>query len=142
MEVKEMRAILKELDIKVPQKNSAVVELYNKEFDANEVIEEEVKNDKALKSVVSDNEYTYIGQGDTPPQIIKFMGLQVFTRGVATPVTDPVVLEKVKTNSSFVKGEIDGELLYANDEAAKKKVQAIRDEDVKLDIYMQRKNRS
>lgn len=85
--------------------------------------------------------YTYVGFGDTPPHMIKFMGLQNFIRGQATTVTRIDVLEKIKNHKCFVKGEVDPDVLFGNDKVAAAKAQFRRDEDMKLQIVMDRKNR-
>ena len=88
MEVKEMRSKLKDVVDVVPQKNVDVIKLYNEKFDANEVAEEVVQ----LVKLVKDNVYTYVGAGDEPPGMIKFMGIQVFMRGQSLP---PATSEKI-----------------------------------------------
>lgn len=84
--------------------------------------------------------YTYVGAGDTPPHMIKFLGIQNFIRGQATVVTHPEVLDKIKNHPCFVKGEADQDVMFASDEAAAKEAQDRRDEDVKIQIDMDRVN--
>ena len=149
MEVKEMRTALKEVVETVPRSNLAVIELYNKKFGENEtpcdVIgapDTTVKLKPEPNQVARvGNEYTYIGFGDEPPPVIKFMGLQVFTRGIPTMVTNAEVLAKIGTNRSFVKGKVDGERIVEQDELAKKRCEKIREEDTKIQIMSERKNR-
>jgi len=51
--------------------------------------------------------YTYIGGGDTPPQMTNFMDRQEFMIGEETEVTDPELLAKLKGNQCFVQGKVD-----------------------------------
>lgn len=85
--------------------------------------------------------YTYVGAGEDSPGIIKFMGLQVFQRGKETKVSNPVVLDKIRNNPSFIKGSITPEDLYERDEKAKKAAQAQREEDTKVQIAIERQQR-
>jgi len=142
MDIKEIREKLKDSGLeKLPRSNNDAIELYNKTFNADEQKEPEAAK-KPLEVVkVDKNLYTYIGSGDTPPNMIKFMNKQVFTRGVAVEVKDQVALDKIKNNPCFVKGEVDQDTLYSNDEKAAKAAQHQRDEDVKIQIEMERKNR-
>jgi hypothetical protein len=147
MEVKEMREILKPMVETVPRKNEDVIKLYNEKFPNEISIHSEVNDPTSfeakqpLKLVPSDNEYTYIGAGDTPPHMIKFMGLQVFTRGQLTKVTNPIVLEKIKDNRCFVKGAVSQEVLYENDEKAAAEAKRQRESDQELQILVERENR-
>lgn len=135
MEVKEMRVKLKDVMDIVPRSNEDVVKAYNEKF--LDTVDPEVVETKEL----STNQWTYIGAGDSPPHLIKFMGIQVFMRGQPTTVTDPLVLEKIKNNHCFVKGEIDKEEMYANDELEKKRAEKRREEDLKLQIEVERQYR-
>ena len=138
MQYKEMRAQLKEKGLKpIPLKNTEMYQLYLKTFPDYEGSEPAVQTEVAKVG----NEYTYIGFGDEPPPVIKFMGLQVFTRGIPTMVTNAEVLAKIGTNRSFVKGKVDGERIVEQDELAKKRCEKIREEDTKIQIMSERKNR-
>lgn len=132
MNVKDMREALKDVVDTVPRSNNDVVKLYNEKFQ-----EVEVSNVTQLVK----NIYTYIGQGPTPPPVIKYMGIQSFTRGVATEVTDPRILEKIDGNASFVKGSVDPDVLIENDEKANKMVELLKEEDLKTQIMAERANR-
>lgn len=123
MDVKDMREKLADVVEVVPRSNEDVEALFLEKFP-------EAKDT-----------YTYIGQGDTPPNIIKFMGIQVFSRGKATQVSDPRVLKKISNNPCFIKGEVSSEELYENDEVARKRVDKQREEDVKVQIEVDRQNK-
>lgn len=152
MEPKEMRVKLKEAGITCPVSNRDVITKYNEHFSgfeeakptdllvAPEVEKSEISTPKIV-TLVSSNIYTYVGQGDEPPHMINFMGRHKFVRGQATEVKDPDIRKKLESHRCFVKGEIDTKILFENDEAAKKKADAQRDEDVKTQIQMDRKNR-
>ena len=153
MKYKQMRRQLKEKGVKpIPLKNTEMYELYIKEFpdydggDPGQSLA--VKNDKTevgnkdnTVKLVSSNIYTYIGSGDTPPHMITFMGIQNFVRGEATEVTDELVLSKIVNHKSFVKGKYDMEKAFEADKIEAKKSQNQRDEDVKFQIEMERKNK-
>lgn len=133
MEVKQMREQLKDVVDTVPRSNDAVAAMY-KEKVLGEAPE------KPLTIVPSENEYTYVGSGETPPHMIKFMGIQVFSRGQLTKVTNPEVLAKIKNNQSFVKGAVSQDDLYDADMKAKEKADLQREEDVKTQIHFDRQN--
>lgn len=149
MEVQEMRKALADVVDTVPRKNDDVIALYNEKFshnDADEINSDDIPRETVektdLRIVPSDNEYTYIGAGDTPPHMINFMGMQKFTRGQVTTVTNPTVLAKIKNHTCFVKGQVDQEVLFENDEKAKKEAEHQREEDLKLQILVERQNRA
>jgi hypothetical protein len=160
MEYKEMRAELKEAGVKpVPLKNTEMYQLYIKEnpdYDGGEPGGGKLKDMdmnpagfiQDISPKVTDNqiveageEYTYIGVGETPPQITKYMGIQTFTRGIPVMVTDKRILARIAGNASFVKGKVDGEVLIEQDELAKKRCDKIREEDTKIQIMCDRANR-
>lgn len=119
MDFKLLREKLRELDIPVPRKNKDVVELYNRYYPDDQVEYEEpepTKNNVVTMEKKEDDIYTYVGKGHEPPQVIKFMGLQVFKRGQPTKVTNPIILSKIKTHPCFVKGEVSGEMIIRQDE--------------------------
>ena len=134
---KEKRARLKEAGLSVPRSNEDMLALYDETF---QPVKAEVV---AISTKKEEGEiYTYIGAGHEPPQIINFMGMQAFRRGEPVLVTNPVVLEKIKTNHCFVKGEASAEQLLRNDKEAEERVQLIKDEMVKIQIEADRKNRA
>lgn len=135
MNTGEMREYLKDKVKTVPRSNKDVEALYN---EMNGIVTEIVQPETVA---AEDNIYTYIGYGDTPPHMIKFMDIQVFTRGQPTPVTDPRVLAKIGLNRSFVKGEADMDEVFKQDELAAKRAQKQREEDQKLQIMVERQNR-
>lgn len=133
---KEKRARLKEAGLSVPRSNDDMLALYDETF-------QPVKAEVVAISPKKEGEvYTYIGAGHEPPQIINFMGMQAFRRGEPVLVTNPVVLEKIKTNHCFVKGEASAEQILENDKEADKRVQLIKEEMVKMQIEADRKNRA
>lgn len=133
MEIKDMREVLKDVVDVVPRKNDDVEKLYNEKFSDSSKTSNVVELTK--------NIYTYVGKGPTPPPVIKYLGIQSFTRGVATEVTDPRVLAEIDGNASFVKGSVDPDVLIENDEKANARVQFLREEDVKIQIAVERANR-
>jgi hypothetical protein len=147
MDTKKMRESLRAKGIKPKQKNEEMIAQYNEEFPNEISIHSEVNDPTSfeakqpLKLVPSDNEYTYVGAGDTPPHMIKFMGIQVFTRGQLTKVTNPRVLAKIDGNPSFVKGAVTQEFLYENDEKAAAEAKRQRESDQELQILIERENR-
>lgn len=138
MQVKEMREILKTQVESIPRSNIDVVKLYNKLNDADHPVPEQPVQEQ---SVERGEEYTYIGSGDTPPHMIKYMSIQTFVRGNPVRVTDPRVLAKIATNRSFVKGKADMEKVFEQDEIAAKRAQKQREEDLKTQIAVERQNR-
>lgn len=136
MNTGEMREYLKDKVKTVPRSNKDVEALY---LDLTGMTLS--KNNETQPGALTDNVYTYIGYGDTPPHMIKFMDIQVFTRGQPTPVTDPRVLAKIGLNRSFVKGEADMDEVFKQDELAAKRAQKQREEDQKLQIMVERQNR-
>jgi len=133
MDVKTMREKLSEFMDTVPRSNDDVIKVYSEKFG-------EVESVPSLK-VVGKNIYTYIGKGEESPHLIKFMGIQVFTRGKPVEVKNEQVLAKISGNPCFVKGEVTQEVLYENDEKAKEKADLQRDEDTKTQIAVERLNR-
>lgn len=147
MDVKKMREELATVVDTVPRKNEDVIAMYNEKFKTIDS-HDEISNaaDVSLGNVIamqkpSDNTYTYVGAGEEPPHQIKFMDIQVFTRGQATEVTNPAVLAKIKTNRSFVKGSVDADTMYEADQKAKKEADLQREEDVKVQIEAEREQR-
>lgn len=97
--------------------------------------------DKPVEQPKSET-FTYIGVGEEPPRKINFMGVQEFVRGKETPVTDPVVLAKLKGHPCFVKGAFSMEELHARDEAAAVKAGKQRKEDAVLNEAIKKKHRT
>ena len=85
--------------------------------------------------------YTYIGSGEDSPQLIDFMGLQRFVRGQATEVTNKTVLSKIVGNACFVSGEVNTDILFDIDEAARKIADGKRNEDISTQIEFERQNK-
>lgn len=133
MNTKEMREILKPLVDILPRSNEDLIKLYNQKF-GGEVPQSPIK-------LVQKNIYTYVGSGDTPPHMTKFMGIQVFVRGQPTEVTDPLILSKITTHSCFVKGEANLDLMHENDEKERKLAEHQVEEDQKTQIAVDRQNR-
>ena len=147
MNTKEMREYLKDKVETVPRSNADVELLYNKlsSTDKTETSLTPIKDkngDNLEKSFNAGEEYTYIGYGPTPPHMINFMGMQTFIRGQAVRVTDPRVLKKLEGHRCFVKGKADADEMYQQDELAQKRAEKIREEDLKLQIEVERKNRA
>jgi hypothetical protein len=134
MNTKEMRTKMREDGLTPPRSNEELIKVYNEKYG-------ETKVEATVTNMPMQNQYTYIGAGATPPQLINFMGMQVFMRGELTTVTNPVVLGKIKGNPCFVQGEYPKEKLMENDKQAEKCAQKIRDEHVKMEIDIQRRNR-
>ncbi len=86
--------------------------------------------------------YTYVGRGESPPHFTNFMGLQNFTRGVATEVTNPTVLAKVAINPCFVEGAVDMDDLHNHDEAAKQEADKRRAADLKANAAYMKKHKT
>jgi len=136
MDFKEMREKLREVVETVPRSNDDMVALYKEKFP-----EDQTEVQPTVKAIKSENVYTYIGAGHEPPSVIKFMGLQAFSRGKSVTVTNPVVLEKIKNHPCFIKGEVEPEVLIERDEEAKKQVEERRKEDEKIQLLAS-KNKS
>lgn len=83
--------------------------------------------------------YTYVGGGESSPNVIQFMGIQKFVRGKATEVTDPVVLAKLKGHPTFVEGEVEMEDLHEYDETAKTEADAQRKKDIETNARYHKK---
>jgi len=128
MDIKAMREKMKADGHSTPRSNEDLIEAYNRIYAVETPIEPSVV-EPSVVTLVSSNIYTYIGQGDSPPHLINFMGRQQFVRGTATEVTDPAVLAKIDGNGCFVKGQVDQSLMFERDEEAKKKAQAQREQD-------------
>jgi hypothetical protein len=159
MKTADMRQALRDKGIPVRRSNEDVQADYNemkkKETEEQQGIEKLTEGQVKLLSeakkeldaeippirLASTNEWTYIGAGDEPPHMINFMGMQKFVRGQATSVSNPLVIEKIKSHRCFVKGSVDPEVLFTNDEKAKKEVELKREEDVKIQIMAERANR-
>jgi hypothetical protein len=150
MDNKEMRQALRDAGKHVPRSNEDLEKAYNEAFSRGEVMdkpiaqveppllpEEEPKTN--IVKLASDNVWTYIGAGDTPPHMINFMGMEKFIRGQAKEVTNPKVIEKMLVSPCFVKGKVDQDLLFARDEEARQKAEKQREEDLKLQIEIERK---
>ena len=74
--------------------------------------------------------YTYIGGGETSPQIINFMGRQEFMIGEEVDVTDLKLLAKLKTHQCFVEGKADRRKIAGDAKKAKDKADAQRKADL------------
>ena len=137
MNNKEKRQWLRDNGHRVPR---SIVEL---EYEFSEKHDGVVLEDTNISIVDKSNinEYTYVGFGPESPSLIKFMGLQVFTRGLPTEVTNPVVLEKIKNHRCFVQGKADMDAVHAAEEEAKKRVAKIRQRDIEMQIMADRQNR-
>ena len=144
MNIKEKREFLKDRVTTVPRSNADVEKLYNEMIEPAQTVEPMTVEPVEVKpaDVSASDEYTYVGYGDTPPHMINFMGLQVFMRGTPVKVTNPRVLEKVKVNRSFVKGKADINKMHEQDELAAKRAQKQREEDLKMQIEVERQNRA
>lgn len=153
MKTVEMRKILKDAGQKVPRNNPDVEKAYEEYMGKstvkgevtgeilNEAYEKETKRqpENPIK-LVSSNIYTYVGMGDEPPHKIKFMGIQWFTRGLPTEV-DQSILEKVSKHACFRKGKVNMDEFYEKDVEEKKKAERQREEDLKIQIEVERVNR-
>jgi len=135
MNHKEMRAKLKDIVETVPRSNEDMVNLYGEKFP-----QETTEITPTVTKVINDV-WTYIGQGDQPPHLIKFMGRQVFKRGEPTEVKDPVVLEKIKNNPCFTNQKVDTEKLYEQDETEAKKAEDQRNKDIETQLWADRNNK-
>lgn len=144
IDYKVLREELKEVVETVPRSNADMLKLYNETFPDKAVdVPEEVKTVvEGNFEPVEDEIWTYVGIGHEPPSVIKFMGRVAFTRGVATKVSDPVVLEKLKKgHKSFVKGEVNAEMIIRQDEnEAEKYEQKVRHNQI-VQLEAARNNR-
>ena len=86
--------------------------------------------------------YTYVGGGEGSPHMINFMGMQRFTRGVATEVTNPKVLAKIAINPCFVEGEVDMDELHKYDEEAKVIADSQRAKDIAVNNAFKKQQRA
>lgn len=143
MNTVEMRKALKEKGLNVPRSNESMIELYNETFKTADEPEKVFETAEVVSNVTKIDElWTYVGSGVEPPHKIKFMNIQWFTRGIAEKVTDPLLLSKLNNNSSFVKGKVDDMSVYYEQEKAEAdRVQKVKDEEVKIQIAMDRQNR-
>ena len=139
MKVKDMREFLTDKVDVVPRKNEDVIAMYDEKMGDTTGLEMAVSKESNIEQ--TGEEYTYVGYGDTPPHMIKFMGIQMFVRGQSVRVTDERVLAKIGTNRSFVKGKADMEEVFKQDEVAAKRAEKQREEDVKTQIMVERANR-
>lgn len=105
-------------------------------------VKKEVVTDVPKSTKSGGKIYTYVGKGEDSPQVINFIGKQKFVRGKATAVEDKEVLSKLgegeKTHPCFVEGEVDPEVLFDNDLAAKQAAEAARKRDAKIDSAAKR----
>lgn len=81
--------------------------------------------------------YTYVGFGETPPQIIKFMDQIFFRRGEPVKIENnqdnALLINKLENNKCFIKGEIKVEDLMIQDQKAKEVADAKREADNDLE---------
>lgn len=101
-----------------------------------------VRNDENAVAAQDAEIFTYIGVGDEPPRKINFMGMQEFVRGKATEVTDQRILAKIRTNASFIEGEVEMELLHERDEKATKKAEEQRGIDKRINALFHKKHKT
>ena len=92
---RQMRVELKAAGVHVPRANVELERVYAT-FKGEPVLNKPVL--RIVKDEPSEDVYTYIGSGDSPPQMIKFMGVQIFIRGTPTKVTDKRLLRKIQGN--------------------------------------------
>lgn len=86
--------------------------------------------------------FTYIGAGEGSPYVINFMGKQRFTRGQATPVSDPELLAKLDGGiATFVEGEIEMETIHEIDSEAKNEADKKRALDLEINAKFSKKHR-
>jgi len=131
MKPKDMRVKLKEAGITCPVSNKDVIERYNANFGEKKTIEDAPKFEgiqveavnldtgdiiPTIVELVSDNIYTYVGSGCTPPERTNFMGLQEFVRGEPIEVVDPFVRKKIENHPCFIKGTPSLTKMRENDE--------------------------
>ncbi len=140
MKVQNMRKKLKEVVETVPRSNKDVIALYKEKFPPKLKPIAPIKSESIIK-LVAPSEYTYIGGGTSAPAITNFMGKQVFILGELTKVTDPEVLAKIRNNPTFRKGKVSAEEIYEANEKVAKIAQEQADENVKLQIFMDRQNK-
>lgn len=114
---------------------------FDSDFDA--VEETETNTKKAVTKKASTAKmpvYTYVGGGEDSPRKINFMGRQVFVRGIAAEVSDPVVLAKIENNPTFTKGTVKAEDLHDADEEAVEKASKKKKEDEKIDAAYKKRH--
>jgi len=139
MNPKAMREALKEVVETIPRSNKDVEKLFAEKFDPANM--GTVVPESKIVNLPAKNVWTYIGGGHEPPQIVNFLERQVFRLGEPTDVTDPVILAKIATNGSFRLGNVSAEEILAMEAEAQKKVDLVREEDVKIQIMADRQNR-
>jgi len=127
----KMRERLKDVVKVVPRSNEDMKALYAEKFPP-------PVPPKLVEVPRESFTYTYVGGGESPCPSVNFMGIQLFTRGIATQVSDPVILSKIDGNSSFVKGEADPEEMQRNVEEAKKRADAQRAKDAETQRWAER----
>lgn len=106
------------------------------------------KVDKALEAPkvpkVKTIGYTYIGGGESPPMITKFMGKIDFMLGEVTEVPDTeenaMILQKLEGNPTFVKGKVDKKVVIDLQLAAQDKADTQRKEDKQTNARANRRN--
>lgn len=80
--------------------------------------------------------FTYVGAGESSPQIIKFMGEITFRRGQPVKIENSpknaFLLRKLAGNQVFIQGEIEEDKLTEVDENAKKDADSKRQDDVRI----------
>jgi hypothetical protein len=116
-----MREELRTAGKHVPRSNKDVEVAYSALNVKPEVDTEEIP--EVVETVEADefeDTWTYIGAGHEPPSVIKFMGKESFTRGVAKKVQDYSVLTYLNDNNNrcFVKGRVDPDVITEMDEKA------------------------
>jgi len=165
MDIKQMRKALRKAGVDEPGKNADVMPAYyemlkkNEPVPDNETVEGPVKEEfsdpasnviedtievagsSPVIELVSTNLWTYVGSGDEPPYMINFMGMQKFVRGQATKVR-PEVVEKIKNHICFVKGSVDMDAMFKNDEKEKELVNKKREVDIQIQARIDRVNKS
>lgn len=77
--------------------------------------------------------FTYVGAGESSPEVINFMGLQLFVLGEETEVTNPRVLSKIQNHPCFVKGAADKRKMMESRQAAAQRAQRKRQADKQAD---------
>jgi len=100
-------------------------------------------NNTVVIEKVTDPVYTYIGAGETSPQVINFMGLKVFRIGMPELVSfGSVVHKKIQGNPAFKEGEVSIVEITANETKEKKEVAEKKAADRKLNEEVKRKYRA
>jgi len=168
MDIKQMRKALRKAGVDEPKANADVMPAFYEMLRQDEArignekggkpepvigpsIEPEKSNEnieapiapvtEPVIELVSTNLWTYVGSGDEPPYMINFMGMQKFVRGQATKVS-PDVVEKIKNHICFVKGSVDMDAMFKNDEKEKELVNKKREVDIQIQARIDRVNKS